>query len=90
MAQLQKDIKLIRERYGCLKTPLALAIMRVCEFGESRAGKCVWKYDEDVNLWNTECGHKQYFLEEGIEENEYGYCPFCGKLILERGVKNET
>lgn len=43
MKQLEKDINLIRDKYGCLKTPLALAIIRVCQFAEKKAEIKQWK-----------------------------------------------
>lgn len=44
---------------------------------------CKWVYDEDYDVWETEC--KQLFcLNEGTPQNNImKYCPFCGKLISE-------
>lgn len=41
--------------------------------------QCKWQYDEEEDIYNTECGE---FFEEynGISQAfDFFYCPFCGK-----------
>lgn len=44
---------------------------------------CDWKMNDigDWDYFNTSCGQAQYFGSDGITENNYKYCPFCGKPI---------
>lgn len=49
---------------------------------------CKWQYGEEWdegNVWETECRiNAHYFSGDGTPtENEYKYCPYCGKLIEE-------
>jgi len=44
--------------------------------------KCVWKEDDpDNGSWVTSCEERHYFSEDGVKENNYKYCPYCGKVI---------
>jgi hypothetical protein len=47
--------------------------------------ECEWKQwkPEDMGTWDTSCGEAHSFIEEGIEENGYIYCPYCGNPIKE-------
>ncbi len=42
---------------------------------------CKWK--EDDGFYATECEHGFYFNDDGIDENNFIYCPYCGKRIQE-------
>ena len=42
---------------------------------------CRWDLVEEA--YETECGHAFFFDEGSVEENEFEYCPFCGKTIAE-------
>jgi hypothetical protein len=46
---------------------------------------CEWKKDEpyfgDDRYFATECGEAYYFQEGTLEENNYNYCPNCGKSV---------
>lgn len=44
---------------------------------------CEWKLDdwEEGELWNTECGEVEQFMNGTPDENKYKYCPYCGKPI---------
>ena len=49
--------------------------------------KCYWTEDSDGN-WETDCGN-MFTLDSGTpEENDFQYCPFCGKEIYEREYKS--
>jgi hypothetical protein len=36
-----------------------------------------------TGTYDTECGNTHYFSEGGISDNNYRFCPFCGKPIKE-------
>lgn len=45
---------------------------------------CTWVEAEgdEFGSWSTSCGQSHYFGEGTPEQNEYKFCPFCGKLIM--------
>lgn len=50
--------------------------------------KCNWTYnnpwgDDDCDYWETECGGLFQITEGTPKDNKMGYCPYCGRLILE-------
>lgn len=49
---------------------------KTCEWEERK------KYDE-YGVYDTSCNNTQYFSDGGIKENEYKYCPYCGKRIVD-------
>ena len=51
--------------------------------GNTLHEKCVWKADInfDDTVYDTECGHAFVFYDGGPAENEYIYCPSCGRMI---------
>ena len=44
--------------------------------------QCKWKYDEWGEVWRTECENAQEFLEGGVKDNRYKFCPYCGRKIV--------
>lgn len=46
---------------------------------------CGWEFEDSYGdhqeFYITECGKSQKFSEINILENEYKYCPYCGKVI---------
>jgi len=45
--------------------------------------KCIWKYDNWNNFFDTSC-KKGFQVNEGsLTENDFNYCPFCGLEIEE-------
>jgi hypothetical protein len=42
---------------------------------------CEWKLDEMDGHYDTACGKAQYFSTDGVKENGYTHCPYCGKPI---------
>ena len=45
---------------------------------------CKWADQEeyDHRFWETECGKSFAFTEGGsLSENEFKFCPYCGKEI---------
>jgi hypothetical protein len=42
---------------------------------------CQWVYDGFEDCWSTECGNAFCFIDAGPSENEFKFCPYCGKGI---------
>lgn len=42
--------------------------------------------DTDEPYYETECGHALVFIEGGIKENGYQYCPYCAGEIYQRKI----
>ena len=45
------------------------------------ADKCTWTYDEYCDYWETECNEAFVFAADGPVENNFTYCPYCGREI---------
>lgn len=43
---------------------------------------CEWNNAEGC-AYQTSCGETHYFATAGIKENDFNFCPFCGKKIKE-------
>ena len=42
---------------------------------------CEWKYNDSEYYFESSCKHLHIFMSDGPEENEYRFCPYCGKKI---------
>ena len=42
---------------------------------------CEWKYNDSEYYFESSCDHLHIFMSDGPKENEYGFCPYCGKKI---------
>ena len=42
---------------------------------------CEWKYNDSEYYWESSCEHLHIFMSDGPKENEYSFCPYCGKKI---------
>ena len=42
---------------------------------------CKWVYAKYAEMWETECGAAQIFSYGKIKDNNYIYCPYCGREI---------
>ena len=42
---------------------------------------CDWKYNDSEYYWESSCEHLHIFMSDGPKENEYDFCPYCGKKI---------
>lgn len=43
---------------------------------------CEWKLeDEEANVYDTSCRNPHILINGTPEENNYEYCPYCGKKI---------
>jgi hypothetical protein len=41
---------------------------------------CQWSDEEDA-YW-TSCGHGFNCMEDGVKENGFRFCPYCGGMII--------
>lgn len=52
------------------------------DYFKEKEKTCEWKLeDEEANLYLTECQQRQLIFDGTPKENEYRYCPYCGKKI---------
>lgn len=49
---------------------------------------CTWSEDED-GVWWTVCKEMHEFYDGTPKDNNYKFCPYCGKELEEVGYKNE-
>ena len=42
---------------------------------------CEWKYNDSEYYFESSCEHLHIFMSDGPKENEYRFCPYCGKKI---------
>ena len=42
---------------------------------------CEWKYNDSEYYFESSCKHLHIFMSGGPKENEYRFCPYCGKKI---------
>ena len=50
---------------------------------------CDWTYEGETCSFETSCGHAFKFIDDGIEENGFKFCPYCGKAINETKPNEE-
>lgn len=51
------------------------------KFEENKDDVCEWKYNDTEYYWESSCDHLHIFMCDGPKENEYEFCPYCGKKI---------
>ena len=42
----------------------------------------LWLCDEEANVYDTSCRNPHILIEGTPQENNYEFCPYCGKKIL--------
>lgn len=43
---------------------------------------CIWKrHLEDTEIWETACGDMHEFTDGDPSDNNYRFCPYCGKEL---------
>ena len=47
-----------------------------------RAVVCTWKHDLYHDVWDTSCGDSACFISDGPKDNNYRFCPYCGKPLV--------
>ena len=44
---------------------------------------CRWRFDKEINTYFTNCGGMYIFYSGDLQENDFSFCPYCGKEIVE-------
>ena len=79
-----KQLDLTQPFWGDQKVSAAQAIGAMDDYHQAKSWEeCKWKYDEDDDKYDTSCGRAFCFMVDTPKENEYYYCPGCGKRIKE-------
>ena len=52
---------------------------------DTKTQACQWKYCESECSWDTQCDNKYQFMNDGPKENDYKFCPGCGKPVTLAG-----
>ena len=42
---------------------------------------CTWTHDNDEGSWDAECGERWSITEGTPEENNFRFCPGCGRTV---------
>lgn len=50
--------------------------------------KCEWKWTDEY--FKTACGKAFFFDCGNIAENNFRFCPYCGRRIYEKDLEKET
>lgn len=48
---------------------------------------CVWQENED-GVWNTNCDNAHEFIAGSPNDNNYRYCPYCGRYLKSLNYSN--
>lgn len=55
--------------------------IEIVKQGGVREDVCEWKYNDSEYCFESSCDHLHIFMYDGPKENEYDFCPYCGKKI---------
>ena len=44
---------------------------------------CGWEYSDREEYYKCGCGKMFTFIDDGIKENNFKFCPYCGGRIVE-------
>jgi len=61
---------------------------QIQELEAEKEQKCKWTYDDNYDMWETECGDAFCLTNGTPKTNKMKYCPYCGKLI-EQALKGK-
>ena len=75
---LGKDNNKYHKHYKAVKLSRAIEIVK---HGCVSDDVCKWKYNDTEYYWESSCEHLHIFMADGPKENEYSFCPYCGKKI---------
>ena len=57
-------------------------LLRIVKHGGVTDDSCEWRLcDEEANVYDTSCRNPHILIEGTPRENNYSYCPYCGKKI---------
>lgn len=51
--------------------------------GSAEVGVCVWSPDDEYDTWHGSCGAELIFDESSPYENEFKFCPSCGRTLTQ-------
>ena len=58
--------------------------IEIVKHGGASDDVCEWRLcDEEANVYDTSCRNPHILIEGTPKENNYEYCPYCGKKIKE-------
>lgn len=59
-----------------------------CEWKEAKDGD----YGDCADYWDTGCGDSFVFNDSGPKENNFEFCPYCGKTleVIENDINTTT
>lgn len=68
-----------KQEYEALEKlkPLITSILLLSKINKT----CKWVYDFKSDYYETECKNVFHFVNDGINENEFKFCPYCGKSV---------
>jgi predicted RNA-binding Zn-ribbon protein involved in translation (DUF1610 family) len=59
---------------------------------KKRSGpQCIWTLESDQwngDMWHT-CSSPYQFVEGGPSENEFRFCPYCGRALIARSASKD-
>ena len=56
--------------------------IEIVKQGSASDDVCEWRLcDEEANVYDTSCRNTHILIESTPKENNYEYCPYCGKKI---------
>ena len=55
--------------------------IKIVKQGSVSDDVCEWKYKDSEYYFESSCEHLHIFMSDGPKENEYRFCPYCGKKI---------
>lgn len=61
---------------------IASAARQLADMVLNAADTCLWTLHAD-GYYATQCGQAFTAFDEGLNENHYRYCPWCGRAIVE-------
>ena len=60
-------------------------LLRIVKQGGVTDDACEWRLcDEEANVYDTSCRNPHILVEGTPKENNYEYCPYCGKKNITR------
>lgn len=75
------------QRYKAFAESIEIVNQVAEEYGNdinvgSKDDCCEWVMcDEDENVYNTACGNSEMLFDGSPIDNNYSFCPYCGKKI---------
>ena len=52
------------------------------DYEEKEEEFCEWEvWDEEANVYRTSCENAHFIVDGSPKDNDYAYCPYCGRKI---------